>query len=89
MKELKLNDARKVGEDLGIDWNQISLEEFALGINVEFEHGTRFKETNITDDDKMMTGQIAWAHLKEFPDYYSRLKKMEEQAAQFWENNKK
>jgi hypothetical protein len=88
MKRMELSEARKVGEDLGINWNQVSPEEFTMGINVEFEHGTRFKETNITDDDKKMTGQIAWAHLKEFPDYYTRLKKMEKQATQYWENHK-
>jgi hypothetical protein len=49
------------------------LEEFTKGINVEFEHGKRFPETNVTNDDKILTGKIAWAHLKEFPDYYSRL----------------
>lgn len=85
---MELNDARKVGEELGINWNQVSPEEFTLGINVEFEHGSRFKETNITDDNMKMTGQIAWAHLKEFPDYYTRLKKMEKRAAQYWENHK-
>jgi len=89
MKKMELNDARKVGEELGINWDQVSPEEFTMGINVEFEHGTRYKETNITNDDKKMTGQIAWAHLKEFPDYYTRLEKMEKQAAQYWENHKK
>lgn len=85
---MELNDARKVGDELGINWDQVSPEEFTMGINVEFEHGTRYKETNITNDNKKMTGQIAWAHLKEFPDYYTRLEKMEKQAAQYWENQK-
>ncbi len=89
MKKMELNDARKVGEELGINWDQVSPEEFTMGINVEFEHGTRYKETNITNDDKKMTGQIAWAHLKEFPDYYTRLEKMEKQATLYWENHKK
>jgi hypothetical protein len=70
MNKLDLHAAVSVGKSLGINWNSISPEEFTMGINVEFEHGTKFPETNITNDDKKLTGQIAWAHLKEFPDYY-------------------
>jgi hypothetical protein len=31
----------------------------------------------------MLTGKIALAHLNEFPDYYTRLARMEEEAEQF------
>jgi hypothetical protein len=51
-------------------------------MDVELEHGARDPQTNVTGDDLMMTGKIAWAHLKEFPDYYDRLKIMETQAHQ-------
>ena len=71
MKKLDSKDAKKIGEDIGIDWIEVKLEEFTKGINVEFEHGKKFAETNITNNDKILTGKIAWAHLKEFPDYYS------------------
>jgi len=33
-----------------------------------------------------MTGKITLAHLNEFPDYYTRLEKMEKEAEDFWEN---
>ena len=56
------------------------MDEFTKGINIEFEHGKKFAETNVTDNDKILTGKIAWAHLKEFPDYYSRLAKLETEA---------
>jgi len=62
------------------------LNEFTNGINVEFEHGTRFPETNVTNNDLLLTGKIAWAHLKEFSDYYTRLEKMEQEAERFWED---
>ena len=87
MNSIDIKEAKTIGTNLGIKWEEISLEEFTMGFNVEFEHGTRCPETNVTNDDKIITGKIAWAHLKEFPDYYTRLKKMEKEAEAYW--NKK
>jgi hypothetical protein len=80
------NEAKEIGDTLGINWDKVNIDEFTIGINVEFEHGTRFPETNITNNDLFLTGKIAWAHLKEFPDYYTRLEKMEQEAKLFWKN---
>ena len=88
MKKLDSKDAKEIGDDIGIDWKEVKLEEFTKGINVEFEHGTRFPETDVTNNDKILTGKIAWAHLKEFPDYYSRLSKMETEATEYWKSHK-
>ncbi len=88
MKKLDSKDAKEIGEEIGIDWNEVKLEEFTKGINVEFEHGTKFPETNVTNDDKILTGKIAWAHLKEFSDYYSRLSKLEAEAKEYWDKQK-
>ena len=82
MKKLNAKDAKEIGDDLGIDWKEVKLDEFTKGVNVEFEHGTRFPETNVTNNDENMTGKIAWAHLKEFPDYYTRLEKLEKEASE-------
>ena len=57
-----------------------------MGMKVELEHGKRFPETNVSNDDPLITGKIAWAHLKEFPDYYTRLEKMEKEAELYWGN---
>ncbi|RED43670.1 hypothetical protein DFQ10_105270 [Winogradskyella eximia] len=84
MKKLNVLEAKEIGNNLGINWNKIQLNEFTKGVNVEFEHGTRYPETNVTNDDKALTGKIAWAHLKEFPDYYTRLEKMENEAEVYW-----
>ena len=84
MKKINTQDAKEIGDDLGINWNEVNLEEFTKGVNVELEHGTRYPETNVTNNDRKMTGKIAWAHLKEFPDYYQRLEKMEEEAEAYW-----
>jgi Protein of unknown function (DUF5661) len=67
---------------LGIAWARVPfrLEEFCAGMNVELEHGRRDPETNVTGDNPVMTGKIALAHLREIPDYYTRLAKMEAEA---------
>ena len=76
------DEARAAGERIGVDWDAspFDLEQFQMGMNVELEHGTRDPETNVTDDDVTMTAKIARAHLNEFPDYYTRLAKMEADA---------
>lgn len=73
-------EAREVGDRLGIDWDEIPVEEFRMGLAVELEHGAHDPETDVTGDDLLLTGKIALAHLKEFPDYYTRLAKMETEA---------
>jgi hypothetical protein len=78
------DEARRIGDAIGIDWTLVDLEQFRRGLEVELEHGARDPQTNVTDDDSAMTGKIAWAHLKEFPDYYTRLDKMEDEAEEYW-----
>jgi hypothetical protein len=73
-------EARKIGNALGIDWATIDLEQFRRGLEVELEHGAHDPQTNVTDDDPLMTGKIAWAHLKEIRDYHTRLDKLEAEA---------
>ena len=77
-------EAKKIGEDLGIDWSKFDVEQFRKGMDVELEHGLRDTHTNVTDDDPLVTGKIALAHLNEFPDYYTRLDEMEEKAKEYW-----
>lgn len=81
---LGVEEAKRIGDGLGVDWDRVNPEEFRLGLEVELEHGSRDPQTNVTNDDPVMTGKIAWAHLKEFPDYYTRLKRLESEAAMFW-----
>jgi hypothetical protein len=58
-------------------------------MDVELEHGKRDPHTNVTDDDPLTTGKIALAHLNEFPDYYTRLDRMEEEADVYWAKREK
>ncbi len=73
------NDARSVGEQLGIDWTSspFDVEQFRAGMEVELEHGTRDPDTDVTGDDPILSGRIALAHLRELSDYYTRLARME------------
>lgn len=77
-------EAKRIGVTLGIDWAKIDLDQFRRGLEVEFEHGAHDPETNVTNDDVVLTGKIAWAHLKEFPDYYTRLDRLEAEADAYW-----
>ncbi len=78
--------AKEIGELLGIDWTKFDIEQFRMGMDVELEHGTSDLLTNVTDNEPLVTGKIALAHLTEFPDYYTRLDKMEHEAEKYWEN---
>lgn len=73
-------EAKKIGEQLGIDWSQFDVEQFRMGLDVELEHGLHDPSTDVTGNDPLLTGKIALAHLNEFPDYYTRLEVMEEEA---------
>jgi Protein of unknown function (DUF5661) len=81
-RKVDADEARSIGEQIGIDWDTapFDVEQFRIGMEVEFEHGTHDPATNVTGDDPVITGKIALAHLNEFADYYTRLQKMEAEA---------
>ncbi len=79
-KTFTTDEARSIGEQIGMDFTSYDLEEFRLGLAVEMEHGANDPETNVTNGDPLLTGKIAWARLKEITDYYTRLNRMEAEA---------
>ena len=83
-RKFTIEEARKIGDQLGLNQGDFDFEEFRRGLEVELEHGLSDPVTNVTNDDVSLTGKIAWAHLKEFPDYYTRLDKLEAEADEFW-----
>jgi hypothetical protein len=83
-RTVSVEEAKRIGASLGISWDTVNLEQFRRGLEVEFEHGARDPATNVTNDDPVLTGKIAWAHLKEFPDYYTRLDRLEAEADAYW-----
>ncbi|CUS05895.1 conserved protein of unknown function [Candidatus Promineifilum breve] len=85
-REFTVEEARRIGDEIGVDWARYPLEEFRLGLAVELEHGAHDPQTNVTGDDEITTGKIALAHLKEIRDYYSRLAIMERDAEAYWDS---
>lgn len=83
-KYFTLKQATAIGKQLGIRWEKFDPEQFRAGLGVELEHGRVNPTANVTNDDPLLTGKIAWAHLAEFPDYYTRLAQMEAEAKHFW-----
>lgn len=85
-KVFSIEEAKIIAKDLGIDFSKerFDLEQFRKGLDVELEHGKRDINTNVTFDDPILTGKIALAHLNEYPDYYTRLEKLEKEAEAYW-----
>ena len=85
-KTFTADEARVIGEQIGIDWATapFDVEQFRSGMDVELEHGLHDARTNVTDDDAHVTAKIALAHLNEFPDYYTRLEQLEQEAKRVW-----
>jgi hypothetical protein len=85
-KSFTPEEARRIGAEIGIDWatSPFDVDEFRDGMDVELEHGLHDLATNVTDDDPHVTAKIARAHLNEFPDYYTRLERMESEADRYW-----
>ena len=80
-----LEEAKRVGEILGVTWEHFTPEQFLIGMNTELEHGRINPITDVTHNDPVLTGKIALAHLNEYPDYYDRLNTLEEQAHIYWQ----
>jgi len=85
-KHFTADEAKAIGEQLGVDWSMFDVDQFRRGMDVELEHGTVDPNTNVTNDDPLMTGKIASTHLNEIRDYYDRLEKLEEEGEAYWEN---
>jgi DNA repair protein RadC len=66
-QKFSVDQARSIGNRLGVDWSKVDIEQFRTGLGVEMEHA------DVTGGDPLTTGRIVLAHLKEKPDYYARL----------------
>ena len=88
-RSMSAEEARSLGDALRVDWAASDLEQFRRGLEVDLEHRQHDPETDVTHDDLFLTGKIAWAHLKEFPDYYTRLDRLEAEADAYWAERRK
>lgn len=68
---ITIEEAVYVANELGIMFDQFSIKDFITGLNIELEHGYINPITNVTDNDIILTGKIALAHLREYPNYYN------------------
>jgi desulfoferrodoxin-like iron-binding protein len=82
VNQFTAEDAQKVAQAIGVNFEKedFNLTDFTQGMNIELEHGLCDSETNVTNDNPIVTGKIALAHLNEFGDYYTRLEIMEKEA---------
>ena len=72
-KEFTTEEAKEIGERMGITWDKFNVDQFRRGLNIELEHRQKDSITHVSNDDTLTTEKIALAHLNEFPDYYDRL----------------
>lgn len=87
-KHFTTEKAKEIGEKLGINWSKFNVEQFRKGMDVELEHGLINPYTNVTNNDPLLIGKIALAHLNEFSDYYTRLEEMEKEGNAYWQGKK-
>ena len=79
--ELSHAQAVAIGNRLGIDWSEIDKHQFHLGLNVETEHGSTFGDrdpTTLSLEDLPDLATVVLDHLQEVPDYYTKLKEVED-----------
>ncbi|HUV10413.1 MAG TPA: DUF5661 family protein, partial [Acidimicrobiia bacterium] len=84
--KVTIDDAHRVATELRIDFAAVEFDvaELQHGMEMELQHGRADPDTNVTNDDLVVTAKIALAHLHEIPDYYARLAEMEDAARQEW-----
>jgi len=82
-KQISAEEARRVGESLHIDWEQVSLEEFRQGLMGRHQPAAIDPETGRTYESVLLTGKVVLAHMEEFPDYSSRLAKLKEEVDEY------
>jgi hypothetical protein len=68
-----LEEARAILSEVNPEGMGVDPEDFRIGLEVELEHGIRFKDANVTNNHPVLTGKIVMAHFKESLDYYKRL----------------
>ena len=71
--KVSLKEAIVVMTEVNSQGMDIEPKEFCAGLEVELEHGMRFKDANVTNNHPLLTGLIVLAHLKESLDYYKLL----------------
>jgi hypothetical protein len=82
-KQISKAQAKRVGESLHIDWEQVDLEEFRQGLMGNHKPAAIDPETGLAYEDVLLTGKVVLAHMEEFPDYFTRLAKLKEEVDEY------
>lgn len=76
-KSFSADEAKEIGDSLSVDWDKVDLKQFRRGLEVESEHDKN-DELDVVKNKKDLA-KIVLAHLRELPDYYTKLDKMEKE----------
>lgn len=79
-KQISLDDAKRIGESLYIDCDQIDLEQYRQGLMGNHKQVTADPETRLVFDGLLLSGRLVLEHMQEFPDYFTRLEKLRAEA---------
>ena len=71
--KISSDEAKRILSEINVEEMNIDVDEFRRGLEVELEHGLRFKDANVTNNHPILTGKIVLAHLKESSYYYKLL----------------
>jgi hypothetical protein len=82
-KQISSDEARRIGESLHIDWDQVDLEQFRQGLMGNHEQEAIDPETGLTYDGVLLSGKLVLAHMQEFPDYFTRLARLKAEADEY------
>lgn len=78
-KQISAKEAKLIGKSLHIDWDQVDLEEFRQGLM----KGAHDSEPAPIYPGVLLTGRVVLNHMQEFPDYFTRLAKLEEEVDEY------
>ena len=71
--KISSDEAKTILSEINAEEMNVDIDEFRQGLEVELEHGLRFKDANVTNNHPILTGKIVLAHLKESSYYYKLL----------------
>jgi hypothetical protein len=82
-KQISLDEAKRIGESLYIDWDQVDLEQFRQRVMENERQRVGDPEAGLTDDGIFLTGKLVLTHAEEFPDYFTRLEKLKAEVDEY------
>jgi hypothetical protein len=82
-KQISLDEAKRIGEALHIDWEQVDLEQFHQSLTGKHKLEPMDPETGLIYDGVLLTSKVVMTHMEEFPDYFTRLAKLREEAEEY------